>query len=543
MRRIIPQPVKVGTATVTVSEAVAGLPVTPWAVVSVLVVLVFSPVVVPVTFTEKLHEEFAARVAPDRVTKPVPAVAVMDPPPQLPVRPLGVEITRSAGKVSVKPTPVSAVEAFGFIMVNFKLVGTPWGTEAVPKDLVIVGGLPTVMLAVLEVLPVPPLVEVTGLVVLLITPTVTPVTFTEIAHEELAATAPPVKLTEADPAVAVAVPPHVFVSPLGVDTTIPAGKVSVNATPVSATVLAVGLVMVMVSEDVALSAILVGLNALAIEGGATTAMLAEAVPPVPPSVELTAPVVLFCVPPAVPVTFSEKVHDVLAANDAPERLTTFVPCVAVIVPPPQLPVKPLGVDTTRPAGKVSLNPIPVSVVVVFGLLTVKLKEVDPFRRMLAAPKALPRVGGVSTVIEAFEVLPVPPSVEVTWTLLFFTPGAVPVTFTATVHEPFAASVPPDKLTADDPAVAVAVPPQVLLSPLGVATASPAGRLSVKATPVSPRLMFGLVIKRVSVVLLLTGRVAAPKALLIVGGVATVRSAEAVLPVPPFVEVTLPVVLV
>ena len=119
-----PQPVNVGTpaAAVTVSEAVAGLPMTPWVVVTVLVVLVFSPVAVPVTFTEKLHEEFAARVAPDRVTKPVPAVAVMDPPPQLPIRPLGVEITRPAGRVSVKAKPVSAVEAFGFIMVKFKLV-------------------------------------------------------------------------------------------------------------------------------------------------------------------------------------------------------------------------------------------------------------------------------------------------------------------------------------------------------------------------------------------------------------------------------------
>jgi hypothetical protein len=38
--------------------------------------------------------------------------------------------------------------------------------------------------------------------------------------------------------------------------------------------------------------------------------------------------------------------------------------VAVIVPPPQLPVKPLGVETTKPAGNVSLKPIPPSVVVV-----------------------------------------------------------------------------------------------------------------------------------------------------------------------------------
>ena len=82
----------------------------------------------------------------------------------------------------------------------------------------------------------------------------------------------------------------------------------------------------------------------------------------PPSVELTLPVVLFCVPAAIPVTFIENVHYVLAASVAPERLITFVPCVAVIVPPPQLPVRPLGVEITRPAGNVSLKPTPLSVV-------------------------------------------------------------------------------------------------------------------------------------------------------------------------------------
>jgi len=53
-----------------------------------------------------------------------------------------------------------------------------------------------------------------------------------------------------------------------------------------------------------------------------------------------------------------------AAMLAPERLITFVPAVAVIVPPPQLPVMPFGVETTRPEGSVSLKPTPVSVVVV-----------------------------------------------------------------------------------------------------------------------------------------------------------------------------------
>ena len=244
--------------------------------------------------------------------------------------------------------------------------------------------------------------------------------------------------------VVVKVPPHTAAVPLA--TVSPVGSVSLNATPVRATALAAGLVMVKVSEVVAFKAIELGLNTLAIEGGATTLTLAEAVPPVPPSVEVTLPVVLFCVPAAVPVTFTEKVQEALAARVAPDRPMTFVPAVAVIVPPPQEPVSPLGVEMISPAGKVSLKPIPDRLCVVFGLLIVKLNEVEPFSGIEAAPKALLIAGGDTTVIDAFEVLPVPPSVEVTVTLLFFTPAVVPVTLTETVHDALPARVPADKLT-------------------------------------------------------------------------------------------------
>src|SRR5437660_101482 len=142
--------------------------------------------------------------------------------------------------------------------------------------------------------------------------------------------------------VVVSVPPHTVADALA--TVSPVGSVSVNATPVSGSTLAAGLVMVKVNDVVALNAIVEGLNTLAIEGGASTFTLAEAVPPVPPSVEVIFPVVLFCSPAAVPVTFTLKVHEVLCTRVAPDRLITLVFCVAVIVPPPQLPVNPLGVE-------------------------------------------------------------------------------------------------------------------------------------------------------------------------------------------------------
>src|SRR6478672_719620 len=112
-------------------------------------------------------------------------------------------------------------------------------------------------------------------------------------------------------AVVVSVPPQTVA--VAFATVRPVGSVSVNATPVSATALAAGLVMVNVSEVVAFSAMLLGLKTLAIDGGATTLILAVAVPPVPPSVEVTLPVVLFCVPAVVAATFTEKVQELLAA--------------------------------------------------------------------------------------------------------------------------------------------------------------------------------------------------------------------------------------
>ncbi len=173
----------------------------------------------------------------------------------------------------------------------------------------------------------------------------------------------------------------------------PTGRVSVNATPVSGSGLAAGLVTVKVSDEVAFSAMLVGLKALLRVGGPSTFRLADAVPPAPPSVEFTLPVVLLFVPALVPVTFTENVHPVLAARVAPDKLMLLDAAVAVIVPPPQLPVSPLGVATTRPPGNVSLYPMPLSDVLAFGLLIVKLSEVEPFNGILAAPNDLLMVGG------------------------------------------------------------------------------------------------------------------------------------------------------
>jgi len=290
-----------------------------------------------------------------------------------------------------------------------------------PKALVMVGAAtPTVRFAD-AVLPVPPFVEVTFPVVFVYWPEARPVTVTLNWHWLLAAIVAPLSAIPVG-AVVVRVPPQTVAEAL--PTASPAGKLSVNATPVSATAFADGLVMAKVNEVVEFSVIDAGLKDLAITGGAMTLMLADAVPPLPPSLEVTALVTLFLSPAVVPVTFTENVHELLAGRVPPDKLITLLPAVAVIVPPPQLPVRPLGVDTTSPAGSVSVNPTPVNAVVVFGFWMVKLKEVEPFSGMLAAPNALVITGAAATLMLAVAVLLVPESL-VAVTLLVLVPVVVP----------------------------------------------------------------------------------------------------------------------
>jgi hypothetical protein len=312
---------------------------------------------------------------------------------------------------------------------------------------------------------------------------------------------------------------------------------------VSAVVFVTGFVIVNVNEVDAFNAMLAAPNAFAIEGGPITATLADAVPPAPPCVDVTAPVVLFCAPAAIPVTFTVKLQAALAASVPPDKLTLAAPATAVAVPAHVL-VSPFGVAITSPAGNVSVKPIPVSDADAFGFVTLIVNDVPPFSAIVAAPKAFAIVGGPSTVTDAFEVFPAPAVVDVTVTLLFFTPLAVPVTFTLKVHDALAANVALARPTLPDPAEAVIVPPpQVPANPFGVATTNPAGSESVNATPVNADEEFGLFTANVSEVEPFNAMLAAPNVFVIAGGDATEMFAVAIFPVPPLVEDTAPVTFV
>src|SRR5437764_124821 len=105
-------------------------------------------------------------------------------------------------------------------------------------------------------------------------------------------------------------------------------------------------------------------------------------------------------------------------------------------------------------------------------------------------------------------------------------------------------LPPDRLMLVEFAVAVTVPPQSLLTPGVEATCKPLVSVSLKAIPFAAVVLAaGLVMVNVTVVAPFNGIVAAPKALLIVGGATIFRVAVLlVVPVPPSVEVIVLVVL-
>ena len=226
-------------------------------------------------------------------------------------------------------------------------------------------------------------------------------------------------------------------------------------------------------------------KALAIDGGATTAILADAVAPVPPWVEVTLPVVLFLAPAAVPVTFTLNVQVPPPwVTVAPDKLITLVPWMAVIVPGRHVPLSPLGVEITRSAGSVSLKPTPVRSVVPLLLVTVKVSEVEPFSGMLSAPNCLLIPGGDTTVsIAVLLVAPVPPSFELRApVVLLCTPALVSVTFTFRVQEPLDPTVPPLRPTEVALAVGENVPPHVLLAFGMPATVMPLGSPSLNVSP-------------------------------------------------------------
>jgi hypothetical protein len=154
---------------------------------------------------------------------------------------------------------------------------------------------------------------------------------------------------------------------------------------------------------------------------------------------------------------------------APERLILPLPGVAVAVPP-QLLVSPLEAETTRPAGRASVKPTPVTGTVLgLGLLITKDSVVLAPRAMEASPKESLIVGGempVTVRLAVFEVAPGPLWFDVIDpVVLFNVPAIFGVTCTEMKHSPpfslaCCTMLPPVSEMELVPDTAVTVPPQL-----------------------------------------------------------------------------------
>ncbi len=214
-----------------------------------------------------------------------------------------------------------------------------------------------------------------------------------------------------------------------------------NAAPVAA--VALGFVSVMVSTLVSLVPTDAGakLFAAVIEFSTPSREVAATVFE-PALVVVTAPIasVLVYVAAVLLVTLTVTVQEPLAGIVPPVSATVLPPFVAVTVPPVHV-VAPAGVALlTRLAGYVSVNAAPV-IGDAFEFDSVMVRTVVEPGAIEVGEKAFATVGCARTFNVAVAAAAAPALVVVTTpVVLMYAPAVVDVTFTVTVHEPFAGTV-------------------------------------------------------------------------------------------------------
>ena len=95
------------------------------------------------------------------------------------------------------------------------------------------------------------------------------------------------------------------------------------------------------------------------------------VAPVPPSVDVIAPVVLAFAPAMVPMMFTFTVQEPAAAIEPPLNVSVVSPAIGANVPP-QVVTTPGVAATCKPEGSTSVNATPVRPTVEFGFVSVNV---------------------------------------------------------------------------------------------------------------------------------------------------------------------------
>jgi len=231
------------------------------------------------------------------------------------------------------------------------------------------------------VAPVPPFVDVTGVVVLSNVPAIVGVILTLTV--QVAEMVPLLNVNAISPAVGANVgEPHPAeaVAFGGFATCRPEGRLSENDTPVSATGLPAGAVSTNVAVLVLPTDAVIGAKDLLITGGEITARVADAVLPLPPFVDVTAPLVLFLFPLVVPSTVTVTVQLLLGRILPPLNVTD----VAVFVTVPPHCAESGAMATLIPLGKLSLKSTPVNGTVLVGGFVIVKVRMDVFPTGMAA---------------------------------------------------------------------------------------------------------------------------------------------------------------
>jgi hypothetical protein len=202
-----------------------------------------------------------------------------------------------------------------------------------------------------------------------------------------------------------------------------------------------------------------------------TVKVAEAVPPLPPFVEVTLPVVLTLAPVVVALTLTVKVQAVLTGMVAPLMETLVAPATGAKVPVEQLFVAAGVASTTISAGKGSVTPTPVkATVLAAGFVIVMVKVETPLTTMVVGEKLLEIVGGEATVkVNCLVVGAEQLSVKVTVTV-YVPAGAASAIVTTPVVES-TVSVPAKPVAV---AVAVVIEPLSAGAEVGVTVVPPPG---------------------------------------------------------------------
>ena len=292
------------------------------------------------------------------------------------------------GKASVKPMPVRVNVGLGLVSVNVKLTVPPGRTLSAENAFFRIGGRLFGSLTIkvpVPGFPLPPF-EDPGVTVLILVPSLVPLTVTLTVHE-----APIAKVTlesEIAPDVTAIVPPQVLLKLLGFGIMTPLGKVSRKLTPIRATIFSGGLTRVIVNTEVSSTKIIEGRKDFVNNGGATIIRSADAGSEGRHPVQVAWPVTL-CFGLGLrlmPVTMKGITHDPPLAIVAPDRDTELA---AIVNIPPHSGDVPTG-PATSPGGMGSATATPVAVDVE-GLPIVIVAGVGVFIGMLATVNVLDNV--------------------------------------------------------------------------------------------------------------------------------------------------------